>query len=67
MALLIRPSEVRVVPVCLQVTSLITQSTEEMLMHLMYITTNVLFALELNCDCYVQSMRKVKRSLLPAI
>lgn len=28
------------------------------LMHLVYIITNVLFALQLNCDCYVQSMRK---------
>lgn len=27
-------------------------------MHLMYIITNVLFALQLNCDCYVRSMRK---------
>lgn len=28
------------------------------LMHLVYIITNVLFALQLNCDCYVQSMGK---------
>lgn len=28
------------------------------LMHLMYIITNVLFALQLNCDCYVQSIGK---------